>query len=91
MTYLINRAFRKSGPLEKADPGHIEKNRPYAKNHSIGQKHLCDKLEVADFKNDNNFLNLKPKITQIKHFWFQVWKFFVLHKTLLHDIFKGAE
>ena len=43
------------------------KSGPYAKIHCIGQKHLYDKLEVTDFKYDNNFLNLKPKITQIRH------------------------
>ena len=31
MTYLINRSYRKSGPLEKADPGHIEKTDPMRK------------------------------------------------------------
>ena len=35
-------------------------------------KHLYDKLEVADFKYDNSFLNLKLKITQKRHFWLQV-------------------
>ena len=58
MAYFINRLFRKS--------------EPYAKIHCIGQKHLYDKLEVAGFKYDNSFLNLKPKITQKEHFWFQV-------------------
>ena len=28
MAYFINRTFRKSGPLEKADPGPIEKADP---------------------------------------------------------------
>ena len=31
-----------------------------------------NKFEGADFKYGNNFSNLQPKITQIRHFWFQV-------------------
>ena len=58
MAYFINWTFRKSGPLEKVDPWLIEK----ANIHCIGQKHTYDKLEVADFKYDNNSLNRKPKI-----------------------------
>ena len=58
MTYFISRTFRKSGP--------------YAKIPSTGQKHLYERLEDANFKHDNNFLNLKPKITQTRRFWFQV-------------------
>ena len=27
------------------------------------------KFEGADFKYDNNFSNLQPKITEIRHFW----------------------
>ena len=50
MSYFIKRTFRKSGP--------------YAKLCSIGQKHLNNKSEVADFKYDNNFsLKLQPKCT----------------------------
>ena len=79
------RTFRESGPRT------CRKSGPYAKIHCIGQKHLDDKLEVADFKYDNNLLNLKPKITPTRHFWFQIWNFFVFHKTLLNDIYKGAE
>ena len=45
----------------------------------------------ADLKYGNNFSNLKTKITQTRHFSFQVWKIFVLHKILLNDIFEGAE
>ena len=58
VAYFINWTFRKSGPLEKENPGPIEK----ANIHCIAQKHPYDKLEVADFKYDNNSLNLKPKI-----------------------------
>ena len=58
--------FRKGGPRT------YRKSRPNANIHCIGQKYPYDKLEVADFKYDNNFLNLKPKITQTRHFWFQV-------------------
>ena len=85
MIYFINRTFRKSGPRT------YRKTEPYPKIHSIGQKHLYGKLEGADIKYENNFLNLKPKIIQGRHCWFQVWKFFVLHKTLLNDLFNGAE
>ena len=83
--------FQKKWTFRKSRPRTYRKSGPYAKTHCIGQKHLYDKLEVADFKYDDNFLNLKPKITETRHFWFQVWKYFVLHKTLLNDIFKGAE
>ena len=62
MAYFINRIFRKSGPLEKTGRGPKKKSGPNANIHCIGQKHPYDKLEVADFKYDNNFLNLKPKI-----------------------------
>ena len=55
MTYFMNRTFRKSGPRTYRISG------PYAKIHYIGQEHLYDKLEVADFKYDNNFLNLKVR------------------------------
>ena len=72
MTYFINRAFRKCGPLEKAEPGPIEKADPMLKFTVLVKKHLYDKLELADFKCDNNFLNLKPKITKTRHFWFLV-------------------
>ena len=41
MSYFIKGTFRKSAP--------------YVKIHCIGQKHLNDKLEVADFEYDNNF------------------------------------
>ena len=82
MTYFINQTFRKTGPLEKAHP--MPKFTVLVKNTFIT-------LEVADFKYHNNFLNLKPKIIQTRHFWFQVWKFFVLHKILLNDLFRGAE
>ena len=50
MAYFINWTFRKSGT--------------YAKIHGIGQKHLYDNLEIADFKYDNNFLNLNSKIVE---------------------------
>ena len=50
MTYFINRTFRKSGPQAYRKTG------PYEKIHCVGQKHLYDKLEVADFKYDNIFL-----------------------------------
>ena len=56
MTYFINCTFRKSRPLEKADPGPIEKA-VLCQNSLYWSKHLYDKLEVADFKYDNNFLN----------------------------------
>ena len=72
MTCFINRTFRKSEPLEKADPVPTVTANPMHKIHCIGQKHFYDKLEFADFKYDNNFLNLKPKITQRRYFWFQV-------------------
>ena len=72
-----NWTFRKSGPRT------YRKREPNAKIHCIGQKHLYDKLEVADFKYDNNFLNLKRKITQTRHFWFQVWKFLLCIKHCL--------
>ena len=35
MTYFINRTFRKSGPLEKADPGPIEKVDPTPKSTAL--------------------------------------------------------
>ena len=44
-----------------------------------------DWLKGAALKYDNNFSNLKPEITQIRHFSFQVWKMLVLYKTLLND------
>ena len=47
---------------KKEDPGPTATSGANAKIHCIGQKHPYDKLEVADFKYDNNFLNLKPKI-----------------------------
>ena len=50
-----------------------------------------NKFEGADFKYGNNFSNLQPKITQIRHFWFQVWKLFVLRKVLLNGIFESAD
>ena len=50
-----------------------------------------DKLESANFKCGNSFSNFQSKITQIRHFWFQVWKLFVLHKILLNDIFEKAD
>ena len=50
-----------------------------------------DKFEGAVFKYGNNFLNLQPKIIQIRYFWFQVWKLFVLHKILLKGIFESAD
>ena len=50
-----------------------------------------DKFEGADLKYINSFSNLQPKITQIRHFWFQVWKLFALHKILLNDIFESAD
>ena len=65
----MNRIKKKKKKRKKKT---YRKTRPYAKIHCIGQKHLYDKLEVADFKYDNNFLNLKPKITQTRHFWFQI-------------------
>ena len=44
--------------------GILRKSGPHAKIHYIGQKHLQDKLKVADFKYDNNFsLKLQPKNT----------------------------
>ena len=64
MAYFINRTFRKSELLEKADP--------MPKFAVLVKKHLYDKLKVAGFKYENNFLNLKPKIAQIRHFWFQI-------------------
>ena len=72
MTYFINRTFGKSGPLGKADSGPTKNVDPVPKFTVYGQKHLYDKLEVVDFDHDNNFLNLKIKITQTRHFWFQV-------------------
>ena len=56
MEYFLNRTFRKSRPRT------YRKSGPYVKIYCIGQKHPYDKLEVADFKYDYNFLNLKPKI-----------------------------
>ena len=56
MAYFINQTFRKSRLRT------YRKSGPYAKIHCIGQKHPYDKLEVADFKYDYDFLNLKPKI-----------------------------
>ena len=48
------------------------KKRTLYQNSLYSQKHLYDKLEIADFKYDNNFLNLNPKITKARYFWFQV-------------------
>ena len=50
-----------------------------------------DKFEGTDFKYGYSFSNVQPKVIQIRHFWFQIWKFFVLHKTLLNDIFQNAD
>ena len=50
-----------------------------------------NKFEGADFKYGYSFSNLQPKIIQIRHFWFQVWKYFILHKILLNDIFENAD
>ena len=48
-SYFIKSTFRKSGsPI-------FWKSGPRAKIRCIGQKHLNDKLEVSDFKYDNNF------------------------------------
>ena len=66
MAYFINRTFRKSGPQTYRKTG------LYAKIHCIGQKHLYNTLEIADFKYKNNFLNLKPKSTQIRQFWVEI-------------------
>ena len=42
----------------------LRKSGYYARIHHIGQKHLNEKLEVTDFKYDNNFsLKLQPKNT----------------------------
>ena len=50
--------LRKSGPLT------YRKSEAYSKIRSIGQKYRNDKLEIANFKYDNNFsLNLPPKNT----------------------------
>ena len=54
MAQFIKLTFRKSGPLEKADPGTL-KSGLYAKIHCIGKKHIYSKLEVADFKYDDSF------------------------------------
>ena len=50
MTYFKNRTFRKSEPQAYTKTG------SYDKIHCVGQKHLYDKSEVADFKYDNKFL-----------------------------------
>ena len=42
-----------------------------------------DKFEGADFKYGNNFSNLQPKIIQIRHFWFHVWKLFYIKYCLM--------
>ena len=60
MAYFKNQTFRKCGPLDR--PRTYTKSGPNASIHCIGRKYPYDKLEVADFKYDNNFLNLKPKI-----------------------------
>ena len=39
-------------------------------------------IESIDFKYDNSFFKLRPKNTQIKHFWSQLYGIFVLDKTL---------
>ena len=44
MAYFIKRTFRKRGPRTLTKSGH------YTKIHCIGQKHLYDKLEDADFQ-----------------------------------------
>ena len=41
------------------------------------------KSEGADLKYGTNFLNLQPKITQVKHFLFQVWKLFCIKYCLM--------
>ena len=50
-----------------------------------------DKFGSADFKYDNNFLKLQPKITQIRNFSSQIWSFFCLNKCLHFDIFEGFD
>ena len=49
MAYFINRTFRKSRPLEKADPGSTEKADPMPTFTVLVKKHPYGKLEVADF------------------------------------------
>ena len=56
MSYFIKRTFGKSGPEEKADIGY--------KIHCTGKNHLNDKIEIPDFKYDNNYsLKLRSKNT----------------------------
>ena len=49
------------------------------------------KFEDAYFKYDNSLFKFLPKNTQIRHFWSQIWAFFVLRKILQLDKFEGAD
>ena len=40
----------------------------------INQKINFDKIEGADLKYENSFLNLKPINTEIRHFWFSIFE-----------------
>ena len=50
MTYFTKQAFRKKWNFRKSEPRTFTK---IPKIYCIGQKHLSDKLEAADFKCDN--------------------------------------
>ena len=62
--HIYNAHLQKKWTLRKRGPLTYRKNKPYANIPCTGQKHLNDKLEIADFKYGNNFsLKLQPKIT----------------------------
>ena len=62
--FVYKAHLQKNWTLRKSGPPTYRKSEPYAKIRCIDQKHLNDKLEVADFKYDNNFsLKLQPKQT----------------------------
>ena len=56
MAYFIKRTFRKSGFLEKADPGPLQKADP------------MPNFEDADFKYGSTFSNLQLKIPKSGNF-----------------------
>ena len=60
--------------LRKSGPQTLRKSGPYANICCIGQKHLNDKLEVADCKYDNNFSALQFFSNCSLNQTFLVWK-----------------
>ena len=59
---LYKVGLQKKWTLRKSGSRTFRNSGTYAKIHCIGQQHLYDKLEVADFKCDNNLsLKLEPK------------------------------